>query len=196
MVWCEQWKLFWYVGIPCWHPSQVSPSPTNRLKTTCNKLTWSEVVWMDPWFEKLGLIGTWPITGTCCCCCWFITGTDADLWSNPLCISVCCWTPTLCCLGEFQAGGIWLAAGGVGVLGILCWPEEILCTGGWGLAAIGCWEAAGESVRLFTGKGLALLLIPARTYCTFTPDCTLRSWPSGKAILHRKRVAVAGIKWH
>lgn len=52
-------------------------------------------------------------------------------------------------------------------------------------------ETGGESVRLLTGRGLAFLLIPARTYCTFTPDVTLRSWPSGKATLMIRLKAVA-----
>ena len=53
-------------------------------------------------------------------------------------------------------------------------------------------ETGGESVRLLTGRGLAFLLIPARTYCTFTPDVTLRSWPSGKATLQRKILKFKG----
>ena len=152
--------------------------------------TWSEVVWMVPWLEKLGLLGTRSIPGSCCCCCWIPPGTCADLWSNAPgmgCMGDCCGIPTLCCLGEFQAaGGIWFWAGWVWVLAILCWPGDILCTGAWGLAEPGCWVTAAESVRLLTARGLVLLFNPAKTYCTFTPDCTLRSWPSGKANLQRK----------
>lgn len=148
--------------------------------------TWSEGVWMVPWLEKLGLLGT-PLFSDSCCC-WFPPGTCVDLGSNGLGmdgVGACCGIPTFCCLGGFQAGGIWFWAGGAGVLGIFCWPGDILCTGGWGVAAIGCWDIAGESVRLLTGRGFVLFFIPARTYCTFTPDCTLRSWPSGKASLQR-----------
>lgn len=143
-------------------------------------LTWSGVTWL----EMLGLLGSRPIPGIC----WVDTGVER--WSYGLGrdgVAVCCETAMFCCLVGFQAGSAWFWTVGVGVLLILCWPGDILCTGEWELAVLGWWDA-GESVRLLTGRGLALLFNPAKTYCTFTPDCTLRSWPSGKANLWGKEV--------
>lgn len=148
---------------------------------------------MAPWLDVLGLLGSWAIPSICG---WLLTETcGVDLWSYCLGIdegSVCCATVTFCCLGGFHPGDIWLWTGGVGVLLMACWPGGILCpccwVARWGLAT--CW-GAGESVRLLTGSGLALRFKPARTYWTFTPDCTLRSWPSGKANLQKNKLTVS-----
>lgn len=142
-------------------------------------LTWSGVAWIAPWLVTLAFLAMRPIPGIGC---WFPLKTCLGMAGE--CV---CWDTTMfCCLAGFQAGGPWVWTGGVGVLPLLCWPGDILCTAcwaeGWELTVPGCWDA-GESVRLLTGRGLDFLFNPARTYCTFTPDCTLRSWPSGKANL-------------
>lgn len=143
---------------------------------------------MFPWLEKLGLLGTRTIPGWCCCC-WLPPANCEGRCSTVLvmdCTGVGCAATAFCCRG-FHAGCSWLWTGRVGVLEILCCPGDTLCPAEWGLAALGCLAVAGESVRVSTGRGLALLFIPARTYCALSPDCTLRSWPSGKANLQLQK---------
>lgn len=144
---------------------------------------------MFPWLEKLGLLGTRTIPGWCCCCCWLPPANCEGRCSTVLfmdCTGVGCAATAFCCRG-FHAGCNWLWTGRVGVLEILCCPGDTLCPAEWGLAVLGCLAVAGESVRVSTGRGLALLFIPARTYCALSPDCTLRSWPSGKANLQLQK---------
>lgn len=122
--------------------------------------TWSGAARIAPWPGMLGLLGIRPIPGFCC---WL--PVDTCLGKDGVC--VCCDTTMFCCLvAGFQAGRPWVWTGGVGVLPILCWPGDVLCTACWAegceLEVLGCWDA-GESVRLLTGRGLDLLFNPART---------------------------------